>query len=129
MLHQISLVFDQDPPEPDPLALGGRNGLSVTFSLDGGLNWTDPILIIDDLDPRLFNDKQSITADPTDAALVYAVWDRLEQLTEIDFRGPGLFARSSNGGLSWEEAREIFDPGSTTRSSGLRSASCRTARF
>jgi hypothetical protein len=110
VLHQISLVFDQDPPEPDPLALGGRNGIAVSLSLDGGLNWTNPILIIDELDPRLFNDKQSITADPTDSDFVYAVWDRLQQLTEIDFRGPGLFARSTDGGFSWEEAREVFDP-------------------
>jgi hypothetical protein len=111
VLHQISLVFNNDPPEPDPLALGGRNGIAVSLSLDGGLNWTDPILIIDDTDPRLFNDKQSITADPTDSDFVYAVWDRLESLTELDFRGPGLFARSTDGGLSWQEAREIFDPG------------------
>jgi hypothetical protein len=113
VLHQISLVFDQDPPEPDPLALGGRNGLAVSRSFDGGLSWTDPILIIDDTDPLLFNDKQSITADPTDSDFVYAVWDRLENLGlgPFDFLGPGLFARSTDGGVSWEEAREIFDPG------------------
>ena len=111
VLHQISLVFDQDQPEPDPLALGGRNGITVSRSFDGGLNWTDPILIIDDTDPQLFNDKQSITADPNDSDFVYAVWDRLETLNEFDFRGPGLFARSTDGGVSWEEAREIFDPG------------------
>jgi hypothetical protein len=111
VLHQISLVFDQDPPEPDPLALGGRNGIAASRSFDGGLNWTDPILIIDDTDPLLFNDKETITADPTDSDFVYAVWDRLESLTVLDFRGPGLFARSTDGGASWEEAREIFDPG------------------
>lgn len=111
VVHQISLVFDQDPPEPDPLALGGRNGITVSRSFDGGLSWTEPTLIIDDTDPRLFNDKQSITADPTDSDFIYAVWDRLEQLNEVDFRGPGLFARSTDGGLSWERARAIFDPG------------------
>jgi hypothetical protein len=113
VLHQISLVFNNDPPEPDPLALGGRNGIATSRSFDGGLNWTDPILIIDDTDPLLFNDKESITADPTDSDFVYAVWDRLENLGlgPFDFRGPGLFARSTDGGDSWEEAREIFDPG------------------
>jgi hypothetical protein len=122
VLHQISLVFDQDPPEPDPLALGGRNGIAVSRSFDGGLNWTDPILVIDDTDPLLFNDKQSITADPTDSDFVYAVWDRLENLGlgEFDFRGPGLFARSTDGGLSWEEAREVFDPGTSNQIIGAQ---------
>jgi hypothetical protein len=32
-------------------------------------------------------------------------------LSEFDFRGPGMFARSTDGGESWEEAREIFDAG------------------
>jgi hypothetical protein len=32
-------------------------------------------------------------------------------LNEFDFRGPSLFARSTDGGESWEEAREVFDPG------------------
>jgi hypothetical protein len=111
VLHQISLVFNNDPPEPDPLALGGRNGVAVSRSFDGGLNWTDPILIIDDEDPLLSNDKESITADPTDSDFVYAVWVRLESLSLDDFRGSGLFARSTDGGTSWEEAREVFDPG------------------
>jgi hypothetical protein len=113
VLHQISLVFDQDPPEPDPLALRGRNGIATSRSFDGGLSWTDPILIIDDTDPLLLNDKETITADPTDSDFVYAVWDRLENLGLglFDFRGPGLFARSTDGGVSWEEAREVFDPG------------------
>jgi hypothetical protein len=111
VLHQISLVFDIDPPMFDPLALGGRNGLAVSRSFDGGLNWSDPTLIIDDSNPRVLNDKESMTADPTDSDFVYAVWDRLEILSEFDFRGPGLLARSTDGGASWEAAREIFDPG------------------
>lgn len=111
ILYQISLVFNTDPPTPDPLALGGRNGLAVSRSTDGGRTFSDPILIIDS-GPLQFNDKQTLTADPTDADLVYAVWDRLELVNEgIDFRGPGLFARSTDRGLTFEPAREIFDPG------------------
>src|SRR5262249_20574528 len=51
-------------------------------------------------------DKDSITADPTDARLVYAVWDRLTP----DNHGPSTFARSTDGGVTWEPARAIFDP-------------------
>lgn len=112
VLHQVSLVFDNDPPDlDDPLALGGRNALAVSRSLDGGSDWTNPTLIIDDTDPSLFNDKEALTADPNDPDFVYVVWDRLESLNQVDFRGPGLFARSTDGGRSYEPAREVFDPG------------------
>ena len=61
-------------------------------------------------------------ADPTDADLVYAVWDRLvfptsERANVIagfvtqSFLGPAWFARSTDGGVTWEPAREIYDPG------------------
>jgi hypothetical protein len=54
-----------------------------------------------------FNDKESVTADPTDAAYAYAVWDRLV----TDQAGASLMARTTNGGLSWEPARVVYDPG------------------
>ena len=54
-----------------------------------------------------FNDKESITADPTDATLVYAIWDRLTP----DNRGPAMLARSTDAGLSWQTPSVVFDPG------------------
>jgi hypothetical protein len=73
-----------------------------------------------------FNDKESLTADPTDASgnLVYAVWDRFVSPNENvplpplllahAFHQPVSFARTTSGAAaspSWEPAREIFDPG------------------
>src|SRR5947209_5872302 len=49
----------------------------VSKSTDGGDHWSEPITLIRDTDPRFFNDKESMTADPTDAKFVYAVWDRI----------------------------------------------------
>jgi hypothetical protein len=90
-------------------------------STDGGDTWSEPATLQRDDDPFLFNDKESITADPTDANLVYAVWDRTRFTNEIAnfnalhsfaFRGDSLFARSTNGGLTWEPTRAIFHPSS-----------------
>jgi hypothetical protein len=51
----------------------------VSKSSDGGDSWSEPITLARDPSgaaPFLFNDKESITADPNDANSVYAVWDR-----------------------------------------------------
>jgi hypothetical protein len=58
-----------------------------------------------------FNDKEAITADPTDARNVYVAWDRLQRAGG----GPSYFARTTDGGQSWEAARAIFDPGSASQ--------------
>ncbi len=123
-LHQIALVLDADP------AAGsfGANALAVSKSADGGLSWTDPIVIIEDSQPNVLNDKQSITADPTDANLVYAAWDRLvvppgaainpENVFGLGFKSPFFFARSTDGGDTWEPARNIYDPGGNNQTIG-----------
>jgi hypothetical protein len=48
----------------------------VSKSTDGGDTWSEPITLIRDDSFFHFNDKESITADPTNANYVYAVWDR-----------------------------------------------------
>jgi hypothetical protein len=135
-LHQMSLVFQTDPPS-DRVGGFGPNGMAVSKSEDGGLTWSDPILLIEDDDPRILNDKNSLTADPTDADYVYAVWDRLRITSAeainpenvrpgrglfrgigLGFKGPIYFARSTDGGDSWEPARKIYDPGANNQTIG-----------
>jgi hypothetical protein len=127
-LHQISLALDIDPPANRPGGFG-RNALLVSRSENGGLQWTDPITIIEDENPRFLNDKQSITADPTDADFVYAVWDRLKQSTgniinpervpgDLSFKGAAMFTRSTDGGATWEPARVLYDPGALSQTIG-----------
>ena len=127
-LHQISLALDIDPPANRPGG-NGQNALLVSRSTDGGLHWTAPITIIADDNPRFLNDKESITADPTDSNLVYAVWDRLKSSTgniinpervpgDLSFKGAAMFTRTTDGGVTWEPPRVLYDPGAISQTIG-----------
>ena len=97
-------------------APGSFGAVLVSRSSDGGRTWSAATTIkIDGSDA--FNDKESITADPANANFVYATWDRGVGGAE----GPSLtwFARTTNAGASWEAARPIYDPGSSTSNSTL----------
>jgi hypothetical protein len=105
----------------------GENAVLVSRSTDGGDTWREPTTLIRDSGGRdssyAFNDKESITADPTDSRYAYAVWDRFvtpsgtskESLMGLihsrSFRQPIWFARTTDGGATWEPARNIFDFG------------------
>jgi hypothetical protein len=117
-LHAISISFDRST---------AHNAVLASRSVDGGNTWSPPITLREDNSnsgplANLFNDKESITADPVTPNYVYAVWDRIESpnnnpLTPpqayahaLAFRGPTWFARSTDNGASWEAARKIFEP-------------------
>lgn len=126
-LYQLSLSFNDVAP---PFTTEDfDHALLASKSTNGGLTWSDPVVVIRDTAPSVFNDKQSITADSTNASLVYGVWDRLvfppgkrpsvvASFRASAFRGPTWFARSTNGGLSWEPARQIYDPGQNDQTIG-----------
>lgn len=92
---------------------GSANAIVVSRSADGGLTWTTPVALIRDTG-AFFNDKETITADPFDARFVYAVWDRIHQGAS----GPTYFSRTTDGGLTWEAARPIHDPGGREQTIG-----------
>lgn len=82
------------------------NAVLVFRSFDGGGSWSAATTLITDSAAN-FNDKEAIAADPVDLSYAYAAWDRLT----ADSRGPAMFARTSDGGTSWDAARVIYDPG------------------
>jgi hypothetical protein len=93
----------------------------VSRSSDGGSTWSEPVTLIRDTARGIANDKESITADSTNPNYVYAVWDRLTGLNSdnpYDFRGPAWFARTVDGGVTWEPARIIYDPGPNAQTIG-----------
>jgi hypothetical protein len=124
--HQISLSFN------DTANLDNAVLVSRSTKAQGGTTWSAPITLKRDTNPRVFNDKESITADQNPGAngqtFVYAIWDRLvfpsergrgqSFLTTAAFRGPTWFARSSDDGATWEPAHPIFDPGQNDQTIG-----------
>ena len=88
------------------LAAGSTSAVLTARSTDGGTHYGAVSVLIAD-GQTAFNDKDAITADPTDGRHVYAVWDRLDN----QGFGPSYLARSSDGGATWEAAHAIYDPG------------------
>src|SRR3954447_25903951 len=122
-LWSISLSIDQTTP---------RNAILVSRMRHDESTWSEPTTLKFDAakagipQGNNFNDKESLTADPTDASgnLVYAVWDRVVSPNENApatafenaraFHGPVWFDRTTEGASgspSWETSRPIYDPG------------------
>jgi hypothetical protein len=106
--HQISLSLSADQT---------TSAVLVSKLPSGATSWTPPITLIRDSGDGRLNDKESITADPQDARLVYAVWDRVElpgtqflppEAKSHAFRGTPMFSRSTDGGQTWEAARSLL---------------------
>src|SRR5438552_6533135 len=111
--YQISLSASAD------LTL---SAVLVSKSVDGGDTWSEPTTLARNVasfpEGPGFNDKESITADPTNANNVYAVWDRSRfpsdnadltgQMNAASIRGDIIFSRTTNGGQTWEPARDIL---------------------
>src|SRR5207302_4458045 len=125
--YAIAIAFD---------ALDYRNAVGAATSSTGGRTWLHvrPIIEESDTGPSTpFNDKESITADPTVPGVAYAVWDRLLTVdcggsvapaaprTERPlprgvsplacFKGPTYFSRTTDGGHSWSKPRVIVPLG------------------
>jgi hypothetical protein len=108
-----------------------RNAVLVSRMRHGESTWSKPTTVRFDSSEKTgiplgnnFNDKESLTADPGNANLVYAVWDRIVSPSEHApasaflnahaYTGKTWFARTTNGASAnptWEPARPIYNPG------------------
>ena len=75
----------------------------VSKSADGGLHWSAPAVIPGSLTLDPPADHPSITADPTDAKFIYAIWNG----NSAPHTGAAMFSRSTDGGVTWEPTRAI----------------------
>src|SRR6266545_3066410 len=91
-----------------------RSGLLATRSTDGGQTWSRPAALAVQAGSR---DGEyaggAIAADPADPRTVYGVVPTFSYPAAPDgsFRGTVVFARSLDGGRSWQPARSVLDTG------------------
>jgi BNR repeat-like domain len=122
-VYSVSLSFDQTPYPGDPNARNNAVGAAVSY--DGGATWTNVQAIIADpcfsgsfgppgytcnsAKAYVFNDKESVTADPTHPGVAYAVWDRLVAppasfpgfIHERAYFGQTFFSKTTDYGQHW----------------------------
>jgi hypothetical protein len=108
-LYQISLSVN---------AAQTISAILTSTSSDGGLTWSEPKTVQRDDSPNffVFNDKESITADPHTAGTAYAVWDRSRfpsdssqnPGTSSAFRGDPFFSKTTDGGSTWSTPHSIL---------------------
>jgi hypothetical protein len=121
--YSISDSFNANGP-----GFGGASSIIVSRSTDGGNHWQAPVTARLDTSTQVLNDKESVTGDPVNASNAYAVWDQLVSPNKnanpsafnhsIAFRGPSLFSRTTDKGVTWSQGRVIFDPGQNDQTIG-----------
>ncbi|MFC7487474.1 hypothetical protein ACOCJ7_16985 [Knoellia sp. CPCC 206453] len=128
-VYASSLSFDQTAFADDPN--GTHNAVGAASSYDGGATWSNVQTIIADpcmsgtptgpgyqchnAKSYLFNDKNSVTADPVHAGVAYQVWDRLVAppasaggfQRERAYFGPTLMSKTTDFGATWSRPRII----------------------
>ncbi len=123
IVYSISDSFNANGP-----AFGGASSIIISRSTDGGVTWQTPVSARFDGSTTVLNDKESVTADPSSPLTAYAAWDRLVSPSDhanpgaFDhspaFRGPAMFSKTTDGGVTWSTGRAIFDPGEKNQTIG-----------
>src|SRR5262249_33264908 len=117
VLYATALALTPAGPFP------GHTAVMVSKSTDGGNTWsiTPTTLEGDQAPPNtdpidLANDKEAVTADPTNSNFAYVIWDQLNHPSDqqnfnafhgVPFREDAMFARTTNGGASWQPVQNL----------------------
>ncbi len=139
-VYSVSISFDQTPFGSDTNAADNAVGASVSF--DGGRTWThtQPIIADPCVTPSagntgytchnnrayVFNDKESVTADPGKQGVAYAVWDRLlappasstGTQHELAYFGQTFVSKTTDYGRTWSTPTKVLSLGSQDQTIG-----------
>lgn len=97
----------------------GVSAMSVTTLDRNTMTWRAPQIIQEDVGDRyVFNDKVSITGDPTRPGYAYATWLRwrhpsdaqsapITDLRSFAFRGDPMISRTTDGGKTWSTPTQM----------------------
>lgn len=97
----------------------GVSAISVTTFDRANGSWRTPQIIQEDTGERfIFNDKVSITGDPTRAGYAYATWLRFRHPSDgrssptadfhsFAFRGDPMISRTTDGGQTWSTPTQM----------------------
>jgi hypothetical protein len=104
------------------------NAVLTSRSFDGGANWEDPVVVKFDDQANFFNDKETLTADPTDSQFVYVTWQRIVAPSlrasaragerAAAFRSFAWFARSDDNGATYDVVKPVLNPGNFAQTIG-----------
>jgi hypothetical protein len=119
-VYQVAIPFDET---------SRRTAVAASVSYDLGATYTHTTTLIADPcsgvhspgyvcgNPKSFilNDKESVTADPTQPGNAYVVWDRLVAppasppgfFHELAFKGPAFISRTTDYGQTWSAPEQI----------------------
>jgi hypothetical protein len=100
-------------------SLTGESAITVSTSSNKGVDWSNPVDVTRDSDPNglVFNDKQSITANPYRAGHAYVTWiqgnlpgenisfDKL--VHAFSYRGLPMISRTTDGGAHWSAPKPM----------------------
>ncbi len=88
------------------------SAIVAATSTDGGRTWANlRVIAADDATSQLFNDKATLTADPTRPGVAYVVWQRLDATNPSFFTVPSWLSRTTDGGQTWSPPRALLATG------------------
>src|SRR5215204_3159877 len=92
---------------------------SIAVTSGDGTSWAPPTTLIEDSGDRgVFNDKVSVTGDPTRAGYAYATWIRgdyppgqrqsqVADFASFAYRGQPMISRTTDGGKTWSTPKPM----------------------